>query len=184
MGEIGEPKPVTPIAAILASDARFYDLAREALEIELFGPRAIESDAYPFTATAYYNETMGDRLERRFVSFARPADPSGLADWKICSNQIERRLASDVRPDSGPVRPVNIDVGYLTGAKLVLASTKDFAHRIYLRDGIYAEITLRFQKDAWQSHPFTFPDFKSGAYFGFLSKVRQRHLRTMRSLPD
>ena len=67
-------------------------------------------------------------------------------------------------------------MGYLTGAKLVLASTKDFAHRLYLRDGIFAEITLSFRGDAWASHHFTFPDFKSGIYDAFLKQARDQHL--------
>jgi hypothetical protein len=80
-----------------------------------------------------------------------------------------------------PERPINLDVGYLTGAKLVLASTKDFAHRLYLRDGIFAEITMSFRKDAWASHQLTFPDFKSGIYDAFLKQARDRHLRYLKN---
>jgi hypothetical protein len=72
---------------------------------------------------------------------------------------------------------VNADPGYLTGAKLVLASTKDFAHRIYLRRGIFAEITLSFRAGAWQAHPWTFPDYRSGLYHAFLRQARDAHLR-------
>lgn len=82
-----------------------------------------------------------------------------------------------------PARPINLDVGYLTGAKFVLASTKNFAHRLYLRDGIFAEITMSFRKDAWTSHQFTFPDFKSGLYDAFLKQARDHHLRKLKQCP-
>ncbi len=81
-------------------------------------------------------------------------------------------------------RPINLDPGYISGAKLVLASTKDFAHRIYMRDGIFAEITMGFRGDSWVSHHFTFPDFKSGMYDDFLKKARDWHLRKIRNLPS
>ena len=81
---------------------------------------------------------------------------------------------------AGPVRitrPINLDVGYVAPAKLVLASMKDFAHRIYLGRGVYAEITLQYRKGRWESLHWTFPDYASRAYDAFLTEVRHRLVR-------
>ena len=71
-------------------------------------------------------------------------------------------------------RPVNLDPGIIEPSKLVLASTKNFSHRIYIGDGMYAELTLSFCRGKWQSFPYTFPDYKEERYHDFLSKVRDR----------
>jgi hypothetical protein len=72
------------------------------------------------------------------------------------------------------VRPINLDVGYITPAKLVLASMKNFSHRIYLRDGVYGEVTLLYRGRRWEALEWTFPDFASGRYDAFLSEARRR----------
>lgn len=169
-----EPVMVTPLVALLFGSEAQYAAAREALA-ERFGAVELESPVYPFTSTDYYAAQMGADLKRRFLAFRRRADASELAAWKLFSNDLEGELAA--RFAGGPPRPVNVDPGYVTGAKLVLASTKDFAHRIYLRDGIFAEITLRFRDGAWEAHDFTFPDFRAGTYHAFLNQARERHLR-------
>ncbi|MCP4534749.1 MAG: DUF4416 family protein, partial [Delftia sp.] len=73
---------------------------------------------------------------------------------------------------SGPDRPINLDVGYVEPSKLVLASMKNFSHRIYLRDGVYAEVTLMFRKGLWEPLGWTFPDYRSGRYDAFLTAAR------------
>ena len=97
-------------------------------------------------------------------------NPEGLADWKHEAISIEGQSRQ-------PVRAVNIDPGYVDGARLVLASTKDHAHRIYLRDGIFGEVTMRYRFKKWQSFDYTFPDFASGVYDEFLSGVRKLWLQ-------
>jgi hypothetical protein len=119
---------------------------------------------------------MGDGLTRNFVSFRRVFDPGSLADAKLATNRIERELA-DKTGDTFR-RRVNLDPGYVTAAKLVLATTKDFSHRVYLRDGIYAEVTLQFGSGGPRAQPWTYPDFASGAYSEFLMKVRRRSMAT------
>ena len=79
-------------------------------------------------------------------------------------------------------RPVNLDPGIIEPSKLVLASTKNFAHRIYIGDHMYAEVTMTYNRGKWESFPFTFPDFKSGRYNGFLSNVRECVVRQQRAL--
>ncbi|HYG75600.1 MAG TPA: DUF4416 family protein [Planctomycetota bacterium] len=166
---------MTPIVAMLAGDASFFQAAKAPLE-ELLGPVEMESPLYPFDKTIYYAESMGPGLLRQFFAFRDLKDPALLAGWKLATNAMEANLGRILSTPGGPPRPINLDVGYITGAKLVLASTKDFAHRLYLRDGIFAEITMGFRDNAWISHAFTFPDFKSGIYDAFLKRVRDEHL--------
>ncbi len=131
----------------------------------LWGTPEITSEPVPFDKTDYYYE-IHPKLSRAFVSFPGLIDASGLADWKHEAISIEAKSRQ-------PIRAVNIDPGYIDGARLILASTKDHAHRIYLRDGIYAEVTMRFRFKKWQSFDYTFPDFASGVYDEFLSRVRK-----------
>lgn len=130
----------------------------------LWGEPQLVGDAVPFTRTDYYRD-IAPRLLRRFVCFSGVADAGGLPDWKRASCALEARSRNP--------RAVNVDPGYVDGARLVLASTKDHAHRIWLRDGIYAEVTLRFRFGAWRSFDYTFPDFRDGHYDKFLTEVRR-----------
>lgn len=174
MGLIRSIEPVTPLVALLYGNSAHYETLRAKLS-ELFGPVELESPVYPFTFTKYYENAMGPGLKRRFLTFEWESNPETLADWKRATNDLEDHFVDE--RGGGPQRPVNIDPGYLTGGKLILASTKDFAHRIYLRDGIFAELTMYFQDGEWRSHNFTFPDFKSGVYNDFLRQAREAHLK-------
>lgn len=176
MGSAQSPPLVTPLVAMLAGDPSAFAAARAPLE-QLLGPVAFESQRWPFQKTEYYTATMGVGLQRCFFSFEHFANPAALADWKLATNILEQELAAKLAPSGSPARPINLDPGYVMGSKLVLASTKNFTHRIYLRDGIFAEITLQYRADGWVSHQFTFPDFRSGMYDKFLDKVRAEHLK-------
>ncbi len=129
----------------------------------LWGVPELISEPVPFTFTDYYRD-IAPTLYRRFICYPGLTEAGGLADWKLltCSLELESRSP----------RAVNIDPGYLDGARLILASTKDHAHRIWLRDGIYAEVTLRFRFGKWQPFDYTFPDFAKGFYDDFLTAAR------------
>jgi len=138
----------------------------------LFGPVDLESNLMRFEFTDYYREEMGGELLRKFLSFADLIDPGELADAKTRTNALERELAFE---SNGRVRRrANLDPGYVTASKLVLATTKDFYHRVYLRDGIYAEVTLNFVKQGCKYFDWTYPDFRSGKYTHFFLEVRRR----------
>lgn len=186
MGETRNPQLVTPIVAVLAGHAAYVQMAKAPLE-RLFGPIQFTSPVFPFEKTAYYAPTMGEGLRRQFLTFKRLADPSPLAEWKHSTNRIEEEIGTQLAaapvpsaPIPVPSRPINLDIGYISGPKLVLASTKDFSHRIYLRDGIFAEITMCFRGNRWVSHKFTFPDYSNGTYDAFLKKVRDHHIRKVK----
>ncbi len=132
---------------------------------------ALESPVFDFDDTDYYEPAMGPRIRKVFWTFERPFDPTELADVKLLTNQWEGLCAE--QSEYPEPRPLNLDPGYLTLAKLVLASTKDHAHRIYLRDGIYAEVTLHYRHDRWQPRQWTFADYRREDYHEFFSRCRQ-----------
>jgi hypothetical protein len=135
-----------------------------------WGPIALESPVFEFAQTEYYRETMGPGLRKVFFAFERPLDPAELAEIKLTSNEWEQEYARSA--GHAEPRPLNLDPGYLTLGKLVLASTKDFAHRIYLGRGIYAEVTLYYRHHHWQHHEFTFADYRREDYQRFFSECR------------
>jgi hypothetical protein len=143
--------------------------------VSTFGDLERESQLYPFTYTDYYDDISPD-LTRCFLTFAGLRHPFGLVVWKKLAISIEAESAS------GSGRKVNVDPGYLDGARLILASTKDNAHRIYLWDDIYAETTLCHRKSGWESFSYTFPDFAGGRYFEFLDLARADWKRDMRAV--
>ncbi len=156
------------ICGMISADESLFDEAREYLEARL-GPCDIVSPTYAFDFTHYYDDEMGNGLLRRFVGFANLVDPSVLASAKVFTNEVEAIFSA--RP--GPVcRPINLDVGYVEMAKLVLASMKNFSHRVYLGQGVYAEVTLTWHKKGWRAHEWTFPDYASGRYRDFLDEAR------------
>lgn len=177
MGTISEPQPVKMIAALLSSDIDAISRARDEL-IHLFGAIDSESVSYPFTFSSYYENEMGESLHKQFLSFETLVDPATIAEAKRRTNDLEQVLlrARDGANNSLSGRTVNIDPGYLNDAKLVLATTKDFSHRIYLGQGIYAEITLEYRKGGYRSHPWTYPDYQTDLALSFFESVRNLYM--------
>ena len=118
-----------------------------------FGPAEYVSEPLLFDQTDYYDEELGSPIYRRFLAFEtlRPLDE--LADIKTWTNGLELEYARDGR------RGVNLDPGFLTLERLVLATGKNFSHRIYLKDGIWADLTLIWRQGAWEVQAWTFPDY-------------------------
>ncbi|HHL39523.1 MAG TPA: DUF4416 family protein [Deltaproteobacteria bacterium] len=137
-----------------------------------FGPIEMMSPLFSFDHTDYYREEFGEGLLRRFISFERPVPPDELADLKLFTNGVEETY----RRDDGR-RRVNIDPGYLTLERLVLASCKNFTHRIYLGRGVYADLTLVYRDGEFRALEWTFPDYIDQRAFGFLHGVRRRYAR-------
>ncbi|MBX3434244.1 MAG: DUF4416 family protein [Pirellulales bacterium] len=169
MGVIHPPKPAL---LLVAASSRYeaaiaWGLERASAE---FGPTAAVSLAFDFTETDYYAAEMGAELKKQFWAFESPLDPGRLPAVKRLTNEWEAEYA--VRGTHPEPRPLNLDPGYVTLAKLVLASTKDHAHRIYLSDGIYAEVTLSYRDGRWQPMPWTYPDYRRDDFQDFLSQCR------------
>ena len=173
MGDIRTPVPVKLFCGILAAEAGLLPAARRALA-DAYGALDHASEPLPFEFTDYYGPEMGPRLLRQFVSFRNPIAPHRIAEIKRHTHALERDFA--VERSGALCRRVNLDPGYLTPAKLVLATTKDFAHRICLDDGIYAEVTLNFDRYGCRFHPWTYADFRSEPCTRFFAALRQEFM--------
>jgi hypothetical protein len=170
MGETREPAPVLLLIAASSrhEEALAWGLRQSERE---FGPVAAISEAFDFNETDYYAAEMGAGLKKQFWVFATPIDPSRLAAIKLTTNFWEAEYAG-LKTHAEP-RPINLDPGYLTLAKLVLASTKDHAQRIYLSHGIYAEVTLQYRSGGWQPLPWTYPDYRRDDFQAFFTASRE-----------
>jgi hypothetical protein len=166
-------QPHPPVLLILAAFSRYgeaLDWARQTAE-EAWGPVALASERFEHCETNYYEASMGKDLQKCFLAFEALIDPAELVLCKETSGRWEtayQQLGRHPEP-----RPLNLDPGYLTQAKLVLATTKDRDHRIYLDRGIYAEVTLHYQRGAWQSRPWTYPDYQRADYHEFFMRCRE-----------
>ncbi|MBD3380854.1 MAG: DUF4416 family protein [candidate division Zixibacteria bacterium] len=170
-------KPVKLICGLIYHE---IDILREVTEvmIENFGSIDNESDVFDFDHTDYYQDEMGDKLTRKFVSFEKLIQPDRLAEMKTRANQIETQFARKNNGSRG--RCVNIDPGYIELSKLVLASTKNFSHRIYLDRGIYGEVTLIRKGDSFIELPWTYPDYLNPVTLEFLENVRNTYKTQLR----
>lgn len=175
-------KPVKLFAGLLGGDADLLHRARQLLT-RRFGPADLESDLWPFDQTDYYEAEMGPALRRWFLSFERLIAPGHLAEIKLETNAVEQEIAEACLLPDIP-RPVNIDPGYVELTKLVLATTKDRGHRIYLGHRIYGEVALQYTGGAWQPLPWTYPDYARPEYHAFFVEVREQLRAARRELDE
>jgi hypothetical protein len=169
MGHATSHPPAVLLLAAFSRHQAALDWARRRAE-ENWGTIAHQSPVFEFTQTAYYRPSMGTDLRKVFFAFGRPLDPAELADVKHQTNAWEEEYRATAAV--AEARPLNLDPGYLTLAKLVLASTKDHSHRVYLRDGIYAEVTLYYSRRRWQAREWTYADYQRADYQEFFSRCR------------
>ena len=167
MRTIIEQLPVKAIIGVLTAAPSILPTVYQQLT-DHFGSIDYTSELLPFTSTKYYEHEMGKEIHRQFISFEGLIAPSTLACKKLYTNQVEQTYLTE----GTTRRRVNLDVGYICLAKLVLASTKDHAHRIYLSDGIYAEITLRYYKKTFQPWEWTYPDYRLPTYINIFNHIR------------
>ncbi|MEW5947242.1 MAG: DUF4416 family protein [bacterium] len=170
------PGQVNLFAGAIYAPGAPLDAVRERLT-GVFGAVDLESPPLPFTHTDYYAEEMGGNLTRVFFSFAELIPPERIADAKLITNGIELEFARE--RGGAPRRTVNLDPGCLDLSKVVLATTKNYAHRIYLRDGIYAEATLRFHKGTFRPWEWTYPDYRTEEYVSFFNEARKLFKRKL-----
>ena len=171
-----KPKKEVPKAklftGIIYSDKDTYKKAVKEL-VEKFGPIEHESQEYDFTDfTAYYEDEMGDSTKKKFLVFKKLIARDKLVDIKLWTNALENKFTKLELCSKLKKRKVNLDPGYFTMHNLVLASAKDRAHKIYLKKGIYADLTLLFNKNGCQHMPHTFQDFKTKQVQEFFYRIR------------
>lgn len=173
MGHVRPHQPVKLIASLLTADSNLLSETESALEARL-GRIDYRSRLLPFDCTSYYEPEFGLNLVRRFVTFETLIDAPALSSVKLATNDLEARWMAGGR------RRVNIDPGYIALGKLVLATTKDQAHRIDIGQGIFAEVTLRYQGGSFKSWEWTYPDYASQAYIDLLNELRMAYYRQLR----
>jgi hypothetical protein len=174
-----EPPPVKLIIGLIFAPEAPIVVIRQQLEA-IYGPIDQETALLPFVATNFYEREMGPALQRLFWSFDVLIAAETLAGMKHETNAIEQTYAVD----AGQVRHrrVNLDPGYVDLAKLVLATTKDRQHRLYLSRGIYAEVTLRFTGGRFVPWEWTYPDYRTPEYLAFFDAVRRRYRQQLTAL--
>jgi len=175
MGTTSAPVPVKLIAGVLAASDRLLAEAA-AVMAQRFGAVDALSAATDWDFSAYYRDDIGAQIRRQFLSFERLVGPGELAGLKHITNEMENCW----RAATG--RRVNIDPGYIAATKLVLASTKDAAHRVYLSDGIYAEATLQFASGSFQPYVYTYRDYAAAEVIAFFNAARRDYLAQLRVL--
>ena len=175
MSQPHEPLPAKRVCSVLSAALPEVWPQVVAGLAACFGPAEIGDPERPFTHTAYYDAELGAPISRRVLAFTDLAAQGSLGRDKAATNALENALRL---PDGR--RRVNLDPGLLTQERFVLATGKNFTHRIYLGDGIFADLTLVFQAGSWQTLPWTFPDYASPDMLEILTDIRLRYRRDLR----
>ncbi len=170
-----EPEDVKRIVSLISSDRGIVDRTLRELETG-FGPADWKSPLLSFDRTRYYEREMGAPLVRRFAAFLRLMRPEAIVGDKLETNRLEDRHRRDNR------RTVNIDPGYVGLERLVLATGKNYTHRIYLSRGVYADLTLVFHRRTFRSLPWTYPDYADPGAIEMFNEVRDRYKMQLRGV--
>lgn len=173
MGKIRQHPPVKFFSAVTYKPAFNLDPVINQLQ-EYLSSVDLISESYHFSSfTEYYNEEMGSDLKKIFLSFLKLTDAETLVSLKLFTNSLESEYSTKGN------RTINIDPGYISQAKLVLATTKNYSHRIYLGQGIFGDLHQQFQNGRFTELPWTYPDYKSEANLAFFNKIRKRYLQQL-----
>lgn len=170
MATVQPPHPVKLFVAVLTGQPALVQRVSSILQAQ-YGPLDFSSPGIPFTITDYYEAEMGTGLQRFFLSFSRLIPPDHIVEVKHFTTWVEDQFRQDGK------RQINLDPGYLDYHKVVLASWKFGGQKIYLFNGVYADITLYYYKGQFLSFEWSFPDFKLGLYDRFLIKMRDLYKR-------
>jgi len=181
MGSIRTFNPVKLFVGILVSEEGRLAEIESRLAAE-YGAIELRSSIIPFTFTDYYRRETGDRILRAFLSFERLIDADRLPEIKHWTNTLEAEFAAAGSPSGDIRRPVNLDPGYIEHSKVILASTKNFYHRMYLGRGIFGEVTMHFRNNAWEFFPWTYPDYQSEDYRKFFLELRRSYRSQLRKM--
>ena len=166
MGEIRQPQRTLPVVGLICAPAFKVDISAE-LE-KIFGRVVIKSSSLPFNHTEYYSGEMGNDLSRQWIAFGDLVLPDVLVDLKHRTDEIEKK---HLNQEGG--RLVNIDPGILSLSNLILASTKNYSHRVYIGKGIYAEVTLIYRHKKYMPLEWTYPDYREDTALIFFTRARE-----------
>ena len=171
------PKPAKAVIGLFLKDKSLIASVSSDLT-EKMGPIDMVSSWFPFNYTTYYEPEMGGPLFRRMLAFKRLIKQRALVEIKLMTNELERKYATNGR------RMVNIDPGYLVHERFVLATGKNFTHRIYIGKGIYADLTLVYREGEFQKLPWTYPDYAEMNMLAYLEMVRSKYRSDIREASD
>jgi len=174
MGRPKEPEPAKLFMSLITSEEEIFRHGVEEFR-SIFGETDTISERYPFDLTDYYTREMGKPLFRYFLTFGRLIPIPSLPDVKRATNRLEEKYA---RPDGS--RRINIDPGYVCLEHVILATTKGYTHRPYLREGIYADLTLIYRNKSFQPLEWTYPDYRGEVVIALFNRFRGRYLEDLR----
>ena len=179
------PLPVCRFAGLLASTEEQLAAARRELA-QWYGNITAASEVIPFNFTQYYDDEMGPNLLRQWVRFETLFNPEHLAKCKLETNMAEtllaRQFGSPSNTGTKPHRPINIDPGYVHRYKVILATTKDHSHRVYIAEGIFGEVTLHWHHNRWTAWPWTYADYQSETAQTFFVKARTEYMEQLQRI--
>jgi len=174
MGKAKEPKPAKLFMSLIASEDEFLHQGIKDLDLT-FGEVDFMSERLPFHFTEYYTQEMGKNLFRHFITFKNLISIPLLPDIKHSTNHLEEKFATPIGS-----RRLNIDPGYICLEHVILATTKGYAHRPYLRDGIYADLTLIYWNKSFQPLEWTYPDYRQEEVIGLFNQFRKRYVEDLK----
>lgn len=174
MSQLKPPVPVKPVAAIFSADREGLAAAARRLE-GLVGRLDYVSGEFVFDQTEYYRAEMGWPLLKRFFAAERLMDPAELVELKVRSVELEQDFAPTGR------RQVNVDPGYISAERLVLATGKNSIHRIYLGRGVWADLTLIFERGEFRPLPWTYPDYATAEVRRTMKEIRKKYLDQLKT---
>ncbi len=174
MSTIKTPVPVSLFVAALYAPT-FSDAAVSELIAEHFGNALLPGPVFDFNFSDYYDAEMGPNLRKAFFMLDRLLDPVELPEWKLRAMALEEQHAREGK------RTINLDPGYLEAPKFVLATAKNFTHRIYIGRGVYADVQLYMRDGKFQTNPWTYPDYKLPEHLSFFEQARSKYFEKIRT---
>jgi hypothetical protein len=174
MGKPKEPKPAKLFMSLIASEDSILHQGIEDLRLT-FGEIDFISEKFPFDFTKYYAQEMGEDLFRRLITFESLISIPLLPEIKKKTNRLEEKYATP-----GGNRRINIDPGYLCLEHVILATTKGYTHRPYLREGVYADLTLIYRNKSYQPLDWTYPDYRQEKILKLLNQFRKKYLEGLK----
>lgn len=177
MSTPSEAEDVKLISSIFSPEESLLDQVIAELQ-EIFGPLDWKSPRIFFDRTRYYAREMGWPLYRRFLSFKNLIHPQDLVTVKLRTNEIERRYLKDEK------RRINIDPGYICLERLILATGKNYIHRVYLSRGVYADLTLIFRRGKFKALEWTYMDYADEGIITYFNEIRELYKRQVRGIEE
>ena len=169
MGTMGDHIDCKLVMPLLISDLEILEDVLKDIKAE-WGDFDYQSDLFTFEQTSYYDKEMGLPIYRAFYCFTQLIEVTDLVSIKHKTNLIEDKYTIEAK------RRVNLDPGYMCPGKFVLATTKNQQHRLYIREGIFEEITLYYHAGQWKPHPWTYADYQSEKYRTILGNMRKIYI--------